>query len=178
MKNAKSILVLTLGLALAAPCLADQSKIKDDVSDKDVVKVAVGSKDHKSLVDLVVHVQYDNVLSNPGPFTVFAPTDAAFAALPAGTAETLKKEANRAKLEDILEYHVFVGTLTKDHLKNGEVFNQANGQNVKITVSGGKIQVNGANILGTVKATNGVVHVIDKVLLPPEKSEGKSDAKK
>lgn len=157
--------VLALSAVIA---LADQSAVKDDESRKDVVKVAVGSPDHKTLVDLVLHVHYNDVLANPGPFTVFAPTDAAFAALPKGTIESLKKKGSEATLQDILEYHVFVGVLKEGlQLVDGATFNQANLKDIKITGKGKKLQVNGANILGSVKASNGIVYVIDKVLLPP-----------
>jgi uncharacterized surface protein with fasciclin (FAS1) repeats len=159
-------------LLFSINAFADQASVVEVGSQPNVVQIAVGSKDHKTLVDLVVHVKYDDVLSNPGPFTVFAPTDAAFAALPKGTIETLKKPESKDALQDILEYHVFVGVLKEGaQLNDGAVFNQANLKNIKITGKPGHLQVNGANILGAVKASNGIVYVIDKVLLPPTAAE-------
>src|SRR5688572_13607460 len=85
-----------------------QSAVKDDESAKDVVKVASGSPDHTTLVAAVKKAGLVDALSNAGPFTVFAPVDAAFEKLPSGTVDNLMKEENKAKLEDVLQYHVFV----------------------------------------------------------------------
>jgi uncharacterized surface protein with fasciclin (FAS1) repeats len=136
---------------------------------KDVVDVAVASKDHSTLVTAVTKAELVEVLKNPGPFTVFAPTNEAFAKLPAGTVENLLKPENKEALQNILQYHVSVGVFGENLLSDGMVINQANGDDIKISNKNGKISVNGANIVGTVRATNGIVHVIDTVLLPPEK---------
>lgn len=151
---------------LGAPPDAGQSAVEDDVSQKDIVKVAVASKDHTTLVKAVQAADLVNSLSNAGPFTVFAPVNSAFDALPAGTVEDLLKPENKDKLADILQYHVAVSTLDADRLTDGLVLGQVNGGSVTITNSGGKIMVNDANIIATVKASNGIIHVIDKVLLP------------
>lgn len=145
---------------------AGQSGVVDDVSQKDVVKVAVGSPDHSTLVAAVKAADLVNALSNAGPFTVFAPTNAAFDALPAGTVDNLLKAENKDKLADILQYHVTVSALDADRLTDGMSLGQVNGGNVKITHKDGKVMVNDATIIASVKASNGVVHVIDKVLLP------------
>lgn len=144
-----------------------QSAVQDNDSQKDVVKVAVGSADHTTLVTAVKAAELVDALSNAGPFTVFAPTNAAFAKLPAGTVEGLLKPDKKEALQDILQYHVAVGVFKTDMLQDGQSLSMANGGNVKIGVSGGgKITVNGANIVATVTASNGIVHVIDDVLLP------------
>ncbi len=143
-----------------------QSAVQDDDSQKDVVKVAVGSPDHTTLVTAVKAAELVDVLSNAGPFTVFAPTNAAFALLPAGTVEGLLKADKKAALQDILQYHVAVAVYKTDMLQDGQVLSMANGGNVTIGVKDGKISVNGANILASVPASNGIVHVIDAVLLP------------
>ncbi len=148
--------------------VAGQSAVADDISQKDVVKVAVGSPAHTTLVAAVKAADLVDVLSNAGPFTVFAPTNAAFDKLPKGTVETLLKPENKDKLADILQYHVAVGGYREDMLTDGKVINMANGGNVTISVKDGKIMLNGtATVAGTVKASNGIVHVIDGVLLPP-----------
>ena len=107
-----------------------------------------------------------DVLSNAGPFTVFAPTNAAFDKLPAGTVEGLLKPEKKADLQDILQYHVAVAVYKPEMLQDGQVINMANGGNVTIGVKDGKITVNGANVVATIPASNGIIHVIDAVLLP------------
>lgn len=142
-----------------------QASVVDDESQKDIVKVAVGSPDHTTLVAAVKAADLVNALSNAGPFTVFAPTNKAFEALPAGTVVDLLKPENKDKLTDILQYHVTVSVFETEKLTDGLVLGQVNGQNVTISNKNGKIMVNDANIIGTVRATNGVIHVIDKVLI-------------
>jgi uncharacterized surface protein with fasciclin (FAS1) repeats len=148
---------------------AGQSAVKDETSEPDVVRVAVGSPDHTTLVAALKAAEYVDALSNAGPFTVFAPTDAAFAKLPAGTVENLVKPENKATLQNILEYHVYVGVIREEYVQDGMTLNQVNLDNVTLNKKDGKITVNGANVLGVVKASNGVVYVIDAVLLPPDK---------
>jgi uncharacterized surface protein with fasciclin (FAS1) repeats len=149
--------------------MTGQSGVQDDISQKDVVKVAVGSPDHTTLVTALKAAEYVDVLSNAGPFTVFAPTNAAFEKLPAGTVEGLLKPEKKGDLRNILEYHVYVGVLKPEYFQDGQSFGQVNGQNVKIGVKEGKITVNGANVIASIPATNGIIHVIDAVLLPPAK---------
>ena len=145
---------------------AGQSGVQDDQSQKDVVKIAVGSPDHTTLVAALKQAEYVDALSNAGPFTVFAPTNAAFDKLPAGTVENLMKNENKMQLRDILEYHVYVGVLKPEMFQDGQSFGQANGQNISIQVKDGKVTVNGAHILASVPASNGIIHIIDAVLLP------------
>ena len=148
-----------------------QSAVKDDESAKDVVKVAAGSPDHTTLVSAIKQAELVDALSNAGPFTVFAPTNAAFSALPAGTVDDLMKPENKAKLQDILQYHVYVGNLSTTLLQDGQTLNQVNGGNITISkTADGKIKINNtANVIATIQASNGIIHVIDAVLLPPAK---------
>ena len=146
--------------------LSGQSAVQDDLSQKNIVKVAVGSKDHTTLVTAVKAAEYVDVLTNAGPFTVFAPTNAAFDKLPAGTVADLLKPENKAKLRDILEYHVAIGTYRADMLRDGQTLGMANSGSVKVSVKDGKIMINGtATVVGSVPASNGIVHVVDGVIL-------------
>jgi uncharacterized surface protein with fasciclin (FAS1) repeats len=146
-----------------------QSAVQDDASQKDVVKVAVGSADHTTLVTALQAAEYVDVLSNAGPFTVFAPTNAAFDKLPKGTVEGLLKPESKADLRNILEYHVYVGKLDQTFFKDGQMLGMVNGGKVKMSVQDGKVTVNGANIVASIPCSNGIIHVLDAVLLPPAK---------
>ncbi len=150
----------------SAPAGAGQSAVQDNESQKDVVKVAIGSPDHTTLVTAVKAAELVDVLSNAGPFTVFAPTNAAFDKLPAGTVTDLLKPDKKAVLQDILQYHVAVAVYKTEMLQDGQVIPMANDGKVTIGVKDGKFTVNGANIVASVPASNGIVHVIDAVLLP------------
>lgn len=150
--------------------VAGQSAVKDDVSAKNVVQVAMGSKDHSTLVAAIKAAALVDALSNAGPFTVFAPTNAAFDKLPAGTVDGLLKPEKKDDLTDILQYHVSVGVFKADMLQEGQSIGQVNGDNITITKKDGKIFVNGtAEIIASIPASNGIIHVIDAVLLPPAK---------
>jgi len=154
------------GPAGTAPAVG-QSAVSDDMSNPNVVQIAVGSPDHKTLVAAVQHVKYEDVLVNAGPFTVYAPTDEAFKALPAGTLEDLLKPENKATLQDVLEYHVALGVLKPEQMSNGRSVGMANGGNVKFSVADdGTVMINDAKVIGSVPASNGLVVVIDKVLIP------------
>jgi len=147
-----------------------QENVQDDVSQKDVVKVAVGSPDHTTLVAAVKQAELVTALSNAGPFTVFAPTNAAFDKLPAGTVDGLMKDDKKADLQNILQYHVTTSALKADFFFDGMSIGMVNGDNVTVSVKDGKIMLNGsATIVASVPASNGMVHVIDAVLLPPAK---------
>lgn len=143
-----------------------QAFIEDDESTT-VLSIAIGSKDHTTLVAAVQAASLENALVNAGPLMVFAPTNEAFAALPEGTVENLLKPENKDALANILKYHVTPGNYSKDFLKKFKKLGQANNQYVQIEVIDGEPMIGGAKILGSVKAGNGIVHVIDKVLLPP-----------
>jgi uncharacterized surface protein with fasciclin (FAS1) repeats len=146
-----------------------QSGVKDDISNPNVVQVAMGSKDHTTLVTAVKAASLVDVLTNAGPFTVFAPINTAFEKLPAGTVEGLLKSDQKEALSNILEYHVYVGVIKTDAMKDGQVLNEVNGKNITLQVKDGKVMINGkANIIASVPASNGIIHVIDEVLLPPQ----------
>ncbi len=152
----------------AAP-LTGQSGVQDDVSQKNVVQIAVGSKDHTTLVAAVKAAELVDVLSNAGPFTVFAPVNAAFDKLPAGTVDGLLKPESKEALQDILQYHVSAGVYNADQFSDGQVIGQVNGGNITLSVKDGKVIINGkATIVASIKASNGIIHVIDEVLLPPK----------
>jgi len=135
---------------------------------KDIVAIASGDAQFKTLTKALGSAGLVTTLQGKGPFTVFAPTDAAFAALPKGTVENLMKPENKAKLTKILTYHVVPGSVLSTSLKSGDV-KSVEGSSLKVAVSTGKVTVGGANVVkADIKASNGVIHVIDKVLMPPD----------
>ena len=146
-----------------------QAFIADDGSKPNVLQIAIGSKYHTTLVAAVQAADLENSLVNAGPLMVFAPTNDAFAALPEGTVENLLLPENKDALINILYYHAAPGEYKGKMLRDGMNMYEANGDNVKIEMDGEQVKVNGANIIATVEASNGVIHVIDQVLLPPEK---------
>ena len=149
---------------------AGQSGVEDDVSAKNVVQVAMGSKDHTTLVIAIKAAEPVDALSNAGPFTVFAPTNAAFGKLAPGTVDGLLKPEKKADLQAILQYHVSVGVFKEDAFQDGQVIGQVNGDNVTIRKKDGKIMINGtATVIASIPASNGIIHVIEGVLLPPAK---------
>lgn len=149
---------------------AGQSGVQDEVSNPNIVQVASGSKDHTTLVTAVKAADLVDVLSNAGPFTVFAPTNAAFDKLPKGTVEGLLKPDQKEALSNILEYHTYVGSLKTEYMNDGQSYEEVNGQKITITKKDGKVFVNGtAEIVASISTANGMIHVIDQVLLPPAK---------
>ena len=142
-----------------------QAGVSDDLSKKNILQIALGSSDHSTLVAAVQAAQLENVLVNAGPLTVFAPNNAAFDKLPEGTVETLLKPENKNKLAGIITSHASPGTFTGDLLKDGTQIYLATGHYVNVEVKDGSTYVNGAKILATVDASNGVVHVVDQVFL-------------
>lgn len=152
-------------VGLLAACGAARA---DGAGAKDVIDVAVASPDHTTLVAAVKAADYVQSLKNPGPFTVFAPTNAAFDKLPKGTVEELLKPEKKFDLEKILQYHVTTSALKLSWFKDGEQLGMANGKKTTMHVAkDGKVTINGANILATIPVSNGMVYVIDAVLLPP-----------
>lgn len=148
---------------------AKAEKVKSD-AEKNVVDVAIGSPDHKTLVAAVTAADLVPALSSPGGiYTVFAPTDAAFAALPAGTVDELLKPENKARLKLILQHHAAVPILNVADMKDGQTLTMSDGTAVTFHVTDGQVRVDNAHILGSVQAVNGVVHVVDAVILPPAK---------
>jgi len=136
--------------------------------DKDIVGLAVGNKDLSTLVAAVKAAGLVETLQSDGPFTVFAPTNAAFDALPEGTLESLLKPENKAKLVSILTYHVVGAKVMSKDLSNGQKAKTVEGQNINVKLNGSGVMINDAKVVAAdVSASNGVVHVIDKVILPP-----------
>jgi uncharacterized surface protein with fasciclin (FAS1) repeats len=136
-------------------------------AEMDIVDTAVGAGTFTTLVAAVGAAGLVDTLKGEGPFTVFAPTDEAFAALPAGTVEDLLKPENKDKLAAILTYHVVAGKVMSGDLTEGMMAPSVQGGELTITLEGGA-KVNGANITAAdIEATNGVIHVIDAVILPP-----------
>lgn len=135
---------------------------------KDIVSLAVGNENLSTLVAAVKAAGLVETLQSAGPFTVFAPTNEAFAALPAGTLESLLKPENKAKLTSILTYHVVPAKVMSGDLSNGQKAKTVEGEEVKVTMNNQGVMINDAKVVAAdVSASNGVVHVIDKVILPP-----------
>lgn len=146
-----------------------QSGVKDDESQVNVVGVAVSSKDHSTLVAAVKAANLVDALSNAGPFTVFAPTNAAFDKLPKGTVDDLLKPENKSKLETILQHHVMTSALDASFFQEGQSMGMVDGTNATFHVKDGATYIGDAKIIGSVRASNGWVHVIDAVVLPSDK---------
>ncbi len=133
---------------------------------ENIVEIASGNKDFTTLVAAVVAAGLAETLSGDGPFTVFAPTNEAFAKLPAGTVEELIKPENKEKLAAILTYHVVAGKALSSDLSDGQLIKTVNGQEVKVSV-GDNVKVDEAVVTTPdLEASNGVIHVIDSVIMP------------
>lgn len=156
----------TEAVSTETPEKQGQAFIEDDGSAPNVLQIAIGSPDHTTLVAAVQAAQLENALVNAGPLMVFAPTNEAFAALPAGTVEDLLKPENKDKLASILLNHVTPGNYSKDFLKKFKKLGQAGGQDVTVEVVGDDVFVGGTKIIASIPAGNGIVHVVDKVILP------------
>ena len=157
-------------VALLAGALAFQGAQAYEAKAKataDIVDTAVAAGSFNTLAAALKAAGLVETLKGQGPFTVFAPTDEAFAKLPAGTLDSLLKPENKAKLAGILTYHVVSGKVMAADVVKLSNAKTVNGQSVKIAVNGGKVTVDGANVVKTdIAASNGVIHVIDAVLLP------------
>lgn len=137
------------------------------VPSKNIVENAAGSADHTTLVAAVKAAGLAETLSGAGPFTVFAPTNAAFAALPAGAVDGLLKPESKEKLTGVLTYHVVSGAVKAADLKDGQKIKTVQGEELTVGVKDGKVTINGANVtIADVVSSNGVTHVIDAVLMP------------
>jgi len=138
---------------------------------KSIVATAAGNEDFSTLVAAVKAAGLVETLSGEGPYTVFAPTNEAFAALPAGTVENLLKPENKAQLVEILTYHVVPAKVMAKDVKAGEA-PTVNGKPLQVSTQDG-VQVNGAKVVATdIVCSNGVIHVVDQVILPPSKQQG------
>jgi uncharacterized surface protein with fasciclin (FAS1) repeats len=137
-------------------------------ADKDIVDTAVAAGQFKTLAAALTAAGLVDTLKGPGPFTVFAPTDAAFAKLPAGTVDTLLKPESKAKLTAILTYHVVAGKVMAADVVKLKEAKTVNGAMVAVKVDGGNVMINNAKVTtADIEASNGVIHVIETVLLPP-----------
>lgn len=137
------------------------------VPSKDIVDNAINSNEHTTLVAAVKQADLVETLKGAGPFTVFAPTNAAFDKLPAGTVDNLMKDENKAKLKDILTYHVVPGAIKAADLQDGQMLKTVQGEELKVTVKDGKVMINNAEVTtADVISSNGVTHVINEVLMP------------
>ena len=143
-----------------------QTAAEDSESKLDIVQTVIDSKDHTTFVTAIKTADLEDALSNAGPFTVFAPTNAAFDKLPAGTVNRLLQPEEKDELENILGYHTYVGVLKTDYLQDGDEYEMLYGGKIKITKKGDQVFVNGSPIVGSIETGNGIVHVINDVLLP------------
>lgn len=167
-KLAFVIAVLLASVTVLQAINTDPVKEEKDPA-KNIVELAVGTEILSTLVAAVKAGGLVETLQGDGPFTVFAPSNEAFAAWPSGTVESLLKPENKDQLVAILTYHVVPGKVYSKDLKNNMKVTTANGAEVTITTVNGA-KVNGANVVSAdIEATNGVVHVIDQVILPPKK---------
>lgn len=157
------VAALSLSLIASTSALAGGSKTPT----KDIVETAVSAGSFKTLTTALAAAGLVETLKGKGPFTVFAPTDEAFAKLPAGTVESLLKPANKQKLTAILTYHVVAGNVKAADVVKLTSAKTLNGQSVTIKTVGGKVLINGATVVkADIAATNGTIHVIDTVLMP------------
>lgn len=163
---ALSVLLLPF-LLISAGCDDDDSTGGIIDNEPNIVETAIAAGDFNTLVAAVQAAGLVDTLNGPGPFTVFAPTDAAFEKLPAGTLDTLLMPANRGQLEDILLYHVVPGEKLAAEVLSAASLETVLGQDVSISMQGNDALVNDAKIVSTdIRTSNGVIHVIDTVLLP------------
>ena len=155
-------------IALAVTCMLALAASSVHAADtKDIVDTAVSAGKFKTLVAAVTEADLVETLKSKGPFTVFAPTDEAFAALPDGTLETLLKPENKQQLIDVLTYHVVAAKVMSTDLEDGQEAASVQGEKITVDLEDG-VMINDASVkMADVKASNGVVHVIDKVILPP-----------
>lgn len=147
-----------------------QASVVDEDSDPNILQVAIGSPDHTTLVAAVQAAHIEHILVNAGPLTVFAPTNAAFEKLPEGTVETLLKPENVGDLATILTRHAAPGSYNIEGLKKearkGRKLYMATGDYFEVTAEGDDVFVNGVKVLASIQTVNGIVNVVDEVLLP------------
>ena len=157
--------LMIAGLASASASFAEDKMVKEDI-----VGVAAGNEAFSTLVAAVKAAGLVDTLKGKGPFTVFAPTNEAFDKLPKGTVESLLKPENKAKLVAILTYHVVAGNVKAADVVKLDKAKTVNGADVSIEVKDGKVMLNGKSTVTKtdIAAANGVIHVIDSVILPPE----------
>jgi uncharacterized surface protein with fasciclin (FAS1) repeats len=161
-----TLAAIAVATAFAAPAHAGGS-YGDKAAKADIVDTAVAAGSFKTLATALQAAGLVDTLKGKGPYTVFAPTDEAFAKLPAGTVESLLKPENKAQLQAVLTYHVVPGNVKAADVVKLASAKTVNGQSVKIDATGGAVKVDGANVVKTdIAASNGTIHVIDAVILP------------
>lgn len=152
---------------IAATASFSATDVKADTAGKTIVEIAAGAEDFSTLVAAVKAAGLVDVLSSKGPFTVFAPTNEAFAKLPEGTVESLLKPENKEKLIAVLKYHVVPGKVMAKDVVKVDSAKTAQGSSVTVTVEGKTVKVDNATVVKTdIEASNGVIHVIDTVIIP------------
>ncbi|MDP4656029.1 MAG: fasciclin domain-containing protein [Algoriphagus sp.] len=179
MKKFKLVSLALVGFAVTSlvSCNAPKEQVEETASDSTevvaevvsntVVDIAVGSADHSTLVAAVTAAGLVETLSGTGPFTIFAPTNAAFDALPAGTVEDLLKPENKEKLTAVLTYHVVAGNVMSSQLADGQKVATLNGQELTVAIKDGVVTINGTKVIAAdLAGSNGVIHVVEGVLLP------------
>ncbi|HVM56497.1 MAG TPA: fasciclin domain-containing protein [Gaiellaceae bacterium] len=166
-KTGAAILAGAAALAAAASIAAAAPSKPAASSQKNIVQTAIAAGQFKTLVSLVERAGLAGALSGPGPLTVFAPTDAAFAKVPKATLAALAR--NKAELKAVLLYHVVKGKVTASQASMLTSATTLEGASLPIRVTGGKVYVGGAQVIkADVMASNGVIHVVNKVLIPPK----------
>ncbi len=150
-----------------APAAKEVSNIPP-LDENNIVSLAIASKDHTTLVAAIKAADYVTSVAASGPLTVFAPTNAAFDKLPEGTVDDLLKPENVDQLRKILQYHVTTSALAADSFTDGQSLSMANGKKATMHVKDGKVSINDASITASAPASNGMLHIVDVVLLPPE----------
>lgn len=167
----KAIKILALGIAVLCFFAATPNKTESGtakINHHDIVYIASNADNLTTLVKAVQAAGLVETLQSEGPFTVFAPTDEAFAALPEGTLESLLMEENRDKLVQILTYHVVPGKVMSTDLEDGMMAETVEGSSITVDLSDG-VSIDNANVVSAdIEADNGVVHVIDTVIMPSE----------
>jgi uncharacterized surface protein with fasciclin (FAS1) repeats len=177
MKKVNRIAIGALGIAIAlagipafaGSCKASQQAAMNADASSDIVGTAVAAGSFNTLIAAVQAAGLEDALRGDGPLTVFAPTDEAFAKLPEGTLEALLKPENKELLTSILTYHVAPGRLTAERVVEMDRVETLNGQQPAIETNAGSVKIAGANITATdIAASNGVIHVIDSVMMPSD----------
>jgi uncharacterized surface protein with fasciclin (FAS1) repeats len=159
--------------APAAPATAEAAPAQEasnipPLDETNIVSIAIGSEDHTTLVAAIKAADYVTSVAASGPLTVFAPTNDAFAKLPEGTVENLVKPENVGTLREILKYHVTTSAIQPGWFKEGQSLGMANGKKATMHVNGEELSLNDAKIVARIPAENGMLYIIDTVLLPPE----------
>ena len=153
----------------AAPAPTKPAASVPPLDANNIVSIASRSPDHTTLVAALKAADYLTAVAASGPLTVFAPTNQAFDALPPGTVQNLLEPQNADQLRNVLKYHVTTSSLAASSFKDGQSLGMANGDHATLKVEGDKVSINGAHIIASIPASNGMIHVIDAVLLPPAK---------